>query len=233
MIFFLAKFFGDEQHAEQFLRGSIYANRLAYFRNLEGEGNRADAYEGVGLMRGDIELSVSINGSQTERIVVPERELAGPIEVRMDWTEHVTCSACMLRIVATTATYLLAGLTSFKKEQIEIPKECLDFGEHAVLITKVPQFVERVKNAVRETEEHGLVGRLVRYSNEPSIDVTGVDTIFHKRESYRNQREYRFAVFTGSDICDPLILETGDLSDIAIRCNSAEINEEIQISFQR
>ena len=50
MIFFLAKFFNDEQHAEQFLRGSLYANRLAYFRNLEGDRNRADAYEGVGLL---------------------------------------------------------------------------------------------------------------------------------------------------------------------------------------
>ena len=143
-----------------------------------------------------------------------------------------TCSACILPIVATTATYLLAEWTSSKKNKIEIPKECLDFGEYAVVITNVPEFVERVRNAVREIEGYGLAGRLVRYSDEPSIDVTGVDVIFHKRERYSNEREYRFAVFTGSDTCDPLILETGDLRDIAISCNSTEINEGVQISFQ-
>ena len=232
MIFFLAKFFSDEQHAEQLLRGSLYANRLAYFRNLEGDGNRADAYEGVGLLRGDIELSVSINGSQTERILVPERELAEPIEVRMNWTEHVNLFCMHAAHSGGYSDIPVGRVDQFKKEQIEIPRECLDFGEHAVVITNVPEFVERVRNAVRDTEGYRLVGRLVRYSDEPSIDVTGSDTIFHKREHYKKQREYRFAVFTGSDICDPLILETGDLRDIAIRCDSAEINAGIQVSFR-
>ena len=147
---------------------------------------------------------------------MPERELAEPIEVRMNWTEQVNLLCMHAAHSGDYSDIPVARVEQFKKEQIEIPKECLDFGE----------------NAVRETEGYGLVGRLVRYSDEPSVDVTGVDTIFHKRECYKNQREYRFAIFTGSDICDPLILETGDLRDIAILCNSAEINEGIQISFQ-
>ena len=232
MIFFLAKFFSDEQYAEQFLRGNLYANRLAYFRNLEGDGNRADAYEGVGLLRGDIELPVSINGSQTERIVIPERELAEPIEVPMDWTEHVNLLCMHAGHSGDYSDVPVGRVDQFKKEQIEIPEECLDFGGHAVVITDVPEFVKRVRNAVRETEDYRLVRGLVRYGDEPSIDVSGIDTIFHKREHYKNQREYRFAIFTGSDICDPLILETGDLRDIAICCNSAEINAGIQMSFR-
>ena len=232
MIFFLAKFFSDEQYAEQFLRGNLYANRLAYFRSLEGDGNRADAYEGVGLLRGDIELSVSINGSQTERIVIPERELAEPIEVRMDWTEHVNLLCMHAAHSGDYSDVPVGRVDQFKKEQIEIPEECLDFGGHAVMITNVPEFMKRVRNAVRETEDYRLVRGLVRYDDEPSIDVTEVDTIFHKREHYKHQREYRFAIFTGSVICDPLILETGDLRDIAISCNSAEINAGIQMSFR-
>ncbi len=232
MIFFLAKFFNEEPYAEQFMRGRLYANKLAYFRKLEGDSNRADAYEGVGLLRGDLDLSVSIDGSQSERIIIPECELAEPIEVRMNWTEHVNL-LCMYAAHSGTYTNIADDrIDQFKKEQIEIPKECLEFGQYAVLITNVLQFVKRVKDAVRKTEDYGLVGRLVRYGGKPPIDVTGVDTIFHKREHYKNQREYRFAVFTGSDIRDPLILETGDLSDIAIRCNSVKINEGIQISFR-
>ena len=232
MIFFLAKFFRKKRYAEQFISGSLRANRLVFFRNLEGDDNRADAYEGVGLLRGDIDLSASINGKETEKIKIPERELAGPIEVRMNWTEYVNL-LCMHAAHSGNYTKISVDqVEQFKKEQIEIPKESLEFGEHAVLITKVQQFVERLKNTVRETEDYGLVGRLVRYADDPSIDVTEIDVIFHKREPYKNQREYRFAVFTGSDIRDPLLLEMGDLSDIAILCNSGEINEEIQISFR-
>ena len=227
MIFILAKFFSKERYAEQFISGSLHANRLVFFRNLEGDDNRADAYEGVGLLRGDTDLSASINGSKTEKIKIPECEFAGPLEVRMNWTEHVNL-LCMHAVHSGDYTNIPVGrIDQSKKEQIKIPNESLDFGEHAVLITKVSQFVERVKNAVRETEDYGLIGRLVKYDDDPSIDVTGVDTIFHKRERYKNQREYRFAVFTGSDICDPLVLETGDLSDIAFRCKSGEINEKI------
>ena len=232
MIFFLAKFFDKELYAEQFMRGRLYANSLDYFRKLEGDSNRADAYEGVGLLRGDLDLSVSIDGSRSERIIIPECELAEPIEVQMNWTKHVNLF-CMY--AAHSGAYINITddrIDQFKKEQIEIPRECLEFGQYAVLITNVPRFVKRVEDAVRKIEDYGLVGRLVGYGDEPSIDVTGVDTIFHKRECYKNQREYRFAVFTGSDICDPLMLETGDLSDIAIRCNAAEINEGIQMSFR-
>lgn len=231
MIFFLAKFFSEEPYAEQFMRGLLCANSLAYFRELEGDPNRADAYEGAGLLREDLHLSVSIDGSQSERIIIPECELAEPIEVRMNWTKHVNLF-CMY--AAHSGPYINIAddrIDQFKKEQIEIPKECFEFGEYAVLITNVPQFVKRVKDAVRKTEDYGLTGRLVRYGDESSIDVTGVDTIFQKRERYKNQREYRFAVFTGSDIWNPLMLETGDLSDIAIRCSTAAINEGIPISF--
>ena len=120
----------------------------------------------------------------------------------------------------------------FKRQHIEIPKDCLKFGDHAVLITDFLQFVKRVKGAVQRNREYRLVGGLVMYSDEPDIDITGVDTIFCKRERYKSEREYRFAISTGSDFCDPLILEVGDLSDIAIRCNSAEINDLLQISFR-
>ena len=186
----------------------------------------------VSRLRGDISLAATIDGLRTERIIVPEHELAGPTEVRMDWTEHVNL-ICMH--AAHSGSYIDIPATKvdeFKRQQIEIPTDCLKFGDHAVLITNFLQFVKRVNDAVQKIEDYRLVGGLVMYSDEPTIDITGIDTVFHKNERYKTEREYRFAIFTGSDICDPLILETGDLSDIAIRCNSAEINDLIQMSFR-
>ena len=88
-IFFLSKFFSEEQHAEQFMRGRLYANRLGYFRELESDSVRADAHEGVSPLRGDISLDATIDGLRTDRIIIPEHELAEPAEIRMNWTEHV------------------------------------------------------------------------------------------------------------------------------------------------
>lgn len=231
-IFFLAKFFSEEQHADQFMHGRLHANRLGYFKKLGSDSVRADAYEGVSLLRGDINLAATIDGLRTERITVPEHELAGPAEVRMDWTEHVNL-LCMH--AAHSGDYINipdSSVDRFMREQIEIPEECLGFGEYAVVIKSFPKFVKRVRDAVTKTDNYRVVDRLVKYSDELSFEPTEVDTIFRKRQRYKSEREYRFAIFTGSDRCDPLILETSDLSDIAIRCNSAEINQRLRMSFQ-
>ena len=232
-IFFLSKFFSEEHHAEQFVRGRLYANRLGYFRELESQSVRADAYEGVSLLRGDVSLAATIDGLSTERIIVPEHELAGPSEVRMDWTEHVNLICMHAAHSAGHVEIDYSQFDEFKRQHIEIPKDCLKFGDHAVLITDFLQFVKRVKAAVQKDENCCLVGGLIMYSDDPAIDITGIDTVFCKHERYKSEREYRFAILTGSDVCDPLILETGDLSDIAIRCNIAEINDLIrQMSFR-
>ena len=231
-IFFLAKFFSEEQHAEQFMRGRLYANRLGYFRDLERDSVRADAYEGVSLLCGNIDLAATIDGLRTERITVPEHELAGPVEVRMDWTEHVNLLCMHAAHSSGDIEISSSQAEEFKRQHIDIPEDCLKFGDYAVLITDFLQFVKRVKSAVQKYRNYRLVGGLVMYSDYPAIDITGIDVVFCKRERYKSEREYRFAIHTGSDVRDPLILETGDLSDIAIRCNSAEINDLLQMSFR-
>ena len=232
-IFFLSKFFSEEKHAEQFVRGRLYANRLGYFRELESDSVRADAYEGVSLLRGDVSLAATIDGLRTERITIPEHELAGPSEVRMDWTEHVNLICMHAAHSGSHVEISDLQVDEFKKQHIDIPEDCLKFGDHAVLITNYLQFVKRVTSAVKENKHYSLVGGLVRYSDYPAIDITGVDVVFCKRERFKSEREYRFAIRTGSDVHDPLILETGDLSDIAIRCSSAEINDLIrQMTFR-
>ena len=234
MIFFLAKFFKNEEHAEQFMRGKLYANRLVHFRELEGDANRGDVYEGVALLQGELKLALSTDGSPRQEITITERDLEGPMEVRMNWTNHVNLFCMYAAHSGDYENILPDRVDQFKKEQIEIPNDCMAFGEHSVVITNAPQFVERVKGAVRKIKNYKLRGRgrLIRYGGAQPLAITSVNTIFHKRDEYKHQREFRFAFFTGKDICDPLILEIGDISDIAVRCNSAEINRGIQMSFR-
>lgn len=49
VIFFLAKVFDNENYAEDFISGKVFANRLSYFKELEEEdsANRSDRHEGT------------------------------------------------------------------------------------------------------------------------------------------------------------------------------------------
>lgn len=48
-IFFFVKVFTKKTHAEDFLRGTLYSNRLAFFKKLEEDtqANRSDRHEAV------------------------------------------------------------------------------------------------------------------------------------------------------------------------------------------
>jgi hypothetical protein len=50
-ILFLIKFFSEESHAEEFLAGNLYLNRLSYFKRLENRDDvtRRDPNEAVSL----------------------------------------------------------------------------------------------------------------------------------------------------------------------------------------
>jgi hypothetical protein len=50
-IWYLVKFFSEEQHANQFIAGQLYLNRLSYFKKVEAasEDGRPDANEAVAV----------------------------------------------------------------------------------------------------------------------------------------------------------------------------------------
>ena len=233
MIYFLAKFFECEEYADQFIQGEMYANRLIYFRELEGDANRADIHEGVSLLEGDLRLTLATDDPPPQKTIITERDLAGPIEVRMDWTKYVNLFCMHAAHRGDYDNIPAYRIDEFKKSQIEIPDICMDFGDHAVVVIDVPEFIKRVKAAIRRCNTYQLIGnQLVRYGGPPPPDITSVDTIFYKNERYKHHREYRFAFSTGETVCDPLVLDIGDISDVAIRCNSCEINKGLDLSFQ-
>ena len=101
-------------------------------------------------------------------------------------------------------------------EGIDIPGEICEFGDYGVVITNLDEFFKRVKNAVGQMNGYDVRMRHVKYSDTPPADLSDIGIVFHKREHYKNEHEYRIAVLTGSDTCDCLILDTGNLEDIAI-----------------
>ena len=77
-IFFFVKFFANKKYATDFVNGEIFANRLSYFRRIEGTNDfeRADRHEGVtGWFQPGLGRLV-INGMDITG------DLAGPVEMQ-------------------------------------------------------------------------------------------------------------------------------------------------------
>ena len=71
------------------------------------------------------------------------------------------------------------------KQLLEIPEQCLrDFGDHAVVILNVKQFLRRIKDAVSH-EGYTCGARLVTYYDRVQpVFTKDEDGAFYKREQY-------------------------------------------------
>jgi len=225
-IFFLAKIFNEEKYATDFVSGKLFANRLSYFKKLEeAEGaNRGDQHEGVVSWHQPDQVQVEING----RTLI---DLAGPVSTQMNWHDHLNVFCIYAAHSGDFVNVTPENMTDFKK-YLEIPDDCLKLGQHAVLVTNFSQFIERVKSAV-QAKNYGLNAGLVEYYNPETFsgNFTEEESVFKKRDEYKHQKEYRFSIDSGAEGKTPMILEIGDISDITMRCNVADINKYLEIKL--
>ncbi len=225
-IFFLVKVFENEDFADQFLKGNVFAKRLSYFRKLEeGEdANRSDQHEGVVSWHQPGKVNIEING----RLIT---DLAGPVSVKMHWHDQLNVFCIYAAHSGEFEGVSEDNLLSFKK-QLEIPEECLKLGGCAVLITSVSQFIDRVRKSV-ERNNYGMTAGLVEYYDPETFhgSFSETESIFRKRDEFKHQKEYRFAFDTGIQGDDPLILNVGDISDIAFKCKVTDINSFLDVKL--
>ena len=222
VIFFLVKFFSQRQYAEQFIRGNIHAKRLCYFKKLEGEqaAPRTDKHEGViGWFQPDLGR-LEINGMDLTA------DLAGPIEMQRDWLNYRNVF-CMY--AAHSGDLDLASLSSEDmeplREQLRVPDACRQFGEYAVIVQNVPEFINRVEAAAR-FKRYGLSRKLVKYYNPDTFHGSFSDenAVFRKRSEYSYQQEFRFVFDTFIVGNNPIDLYIGSIGDISMCLNSTDID---------
>jgi len=227
-IFFLAKVFDNESYADDFLQGNIFANRLSYFRKLEEaeSANRSDQHEGVVSWHQPEQVNIEINGQLIT-------DLAGPVSVKMNWHDHLNVFCIYAAHSGDFEGVSEDNIESFKK-QLEIPDECLKLGEYAVFITNVSKFTERVQASVKDNN-YGLTASLVEYYDPETFHGTfsGTESIFRKRDEYQHQKEYRYVFHSDLQGDEPLILNIGNLSDIAVKCKVTDINRHLIIKLPK
>lgn len=118
------------------------------------------------------------------------------------------------------------------KEQSKLADEMLSFGEHAVIIPRVSEFINRV-HATAKADGYKSWACLVNYFDPDTFSgIFGeVEALFQKRKYYDYQKELRFA-FAGDQPDRKLFLNLGSLEELdPIKIKTREINRVIQIKL--
>ena len=238
MILFFAKIHEKEEHADAFIRGSLFANRLRYFKQIENRDGRGDKYEGAIVPKLDglcfTLTSTDIQTGEVTEITIPEEDFAGPTIILPKWFDHINLF-CMYSGHSGGTEKISADNLQCLKKQLEIPEDCTKLGRYAVLIKNPKEFIRRVRFGA-ERENYRISWRFVRYY-DPEVGTvpseSNLDSIFSKPRQYEYQKEFRFAIDTGTLESDPITLDIGDISDIAFRMDTPDINRLLSVRIRR
>ena len=236
MIHFLVKVFSEQDHADKFLRGEVYARRLSWFKKLEGDDERADEYEAaIMLRRENLTFTLgakNVVSGEVEEFTIPMEDLAAPPILQPEHFDHINIF-CMYAAHSGDFKEVSKDNIQDYKRQLELPEDCLELGRYAVVITDTPEFLRRLKKGA-EREEYKICRGLLKYY-DPEVGTPmaplNIGIVFTKRKKYAHQREYRFAIDTGTSGCEPITLSIGAIDDIAMRLDTADINGQLSISL--
>ena len=228
MIVFLAKVFSEPQHADDLIKGKLYANTLRYFRNIEGDPTRGDPEEGA-IMPQLEDLAFELTSTnpttgEVDKITITKDDLAAPPAIRPRWFEHINLFCMYAARTGQFTTVSEQNITDFQK-QLEMPEDCQQFGNHAVLIKNPRKFIRRI-HLSGEKKGYKVHSGLVQYY-DPEIGTppihSPIQTLFLKRRMYEYQKEWRIAIDTGTTENRRIIFDIGGIEDIAVRISTPDL----------
>ena len=224
-IFYLAKFFEKEKHAIDFMSGQLYLNKLSFFKGLEdnNSGNRGDKHEGTIVWGQPGKIRIEINGHDMSD------DLAGPASLSSNRLDEFNV-LCLYAACVRNLTEEIPRDLSEIRNHVLIPKKCEQLGRFAIVIRNGPEFLNRVTSSAKLNsyqEVHGLV----KYYDPSSFsgNFPGISGAFMKQEIHRYQSEYRIVLQTGKIGSGALILDIGNISDIAMLTTIPAINRSLEV----
>ena len=228
-IFALVKIVERPEYARSLLRGELYMNSLAYFREYEDHKGelRGDDWDGLGAIWQPRQISEISVGD----LRIPPNELAGPIlfrHSRLDYTNvFCTYSLDSRSFDSVPSQTTLAEL----RRAMLIDPSVHSLGAVAVLITNVTEFFKRVDSAIKSKSLSSRRG-LISYFDEVTFHGDFGDKAgFYKRKAYSDQREYRVTIESQERSTGAYILSVGDLSDVAVVTTPEEVNRELKLTL--
>ena len=202
--------------------GKLFANRLSYFKRIDGSDIRKDGDEGaVMLPREGAVLDLIAKNPVTQEVIssirIPGSELEAPITIRPGWANHVNLF-CMYAVHSCDSEDITDSTAHGFKKQLTIPEGVLEeFGKHAVVIRNVWGFFRRVVDSAKQ-QGYAVKGRLVAYYDAEigtPPELAYEDMVFAKRNEFSHEQEYRIVINTGTTGNEAIALSIGSIGDIA------------------
>ena len=219
----LFKFFNCEEYRDDFLKGHLYFNSLNYFRRAEASDvfGQNDPYECCKIFQPN-SIKVSLGPLELN-------DLAGPVSI-CGVDDVLKSNIMCFSTIRVDSQKKYTSLEDLKRNVL-FSEKMIKYGEHAVVIPRVELFVERLKKAASKAG-FGFVKGPVNYYDFSKDNVADEypKNAFQKRSEFSYQREFRFLLRKKDAIDTPVILEIGDLSDIAQFCKSADLNGLLEIN---
>jgi hypothetical protein len=229
-LYALVRFFKQESHREDFLRGNLYMNRLKYFRQYEEQDkcNIGDRHEGLTgwLQPEDVKMTIEDNETgETFKI----EGLAGPLRLGYHHHDeyHVYCMSALYCNDDSAKT-----LEMIRSEaMLDVDKG--DLGDYCSVIFGLDRFFSRVDSTLDGLTENRSNYGLVEYYDPNTFSGTfkGDEAFLRKASSFSHQREFRIFAWDGSKGNDARTLNIGDLSDIVFNCHKSELNKLVSLDI--
>ena len=226
----LVKMFQKKCWAEAFRKGTVYCNRIKFYKQMGIDEYEGDIVWAPTLLRDSTGKPAGFFPMHQDSISLQRVQF--PLEVVGNM--HVFCMFAMYSLGA-------------QSNDFRIPDQCREeFGEHAVLIRNPTEFFHRLESAIFNkalSVGHGLVtyysgphplmtNRMRNRRDERfsiSYDpVRSEEAVFFKRLEFQHQKEYRIAIDTHTEGDDHFEIDLGDIGDISSFASTLQLQH---ISF--
>lgn len=221
--------FKEQQYADEFREGKLFANPLSYFQKIEAQEGQFDADEGSTWTGEDDILTLSSKSMGS--IDITNDDLAEPMRIQQINHVNVICFH-EWKLPITKINELPADLGE-QTVNIQIPKRLKnEFGDSAVIVANRNKFYNRLGQELARQRIKGNITAhrkgWVQYADHKPLfwDIqNSLDAAFYKNTRYSYQREYRVAferrfIIRGGT---PYTLNIGDIKDITIAISTSDV----------
>lgn len=232
------KFFTEEAHADQLLKGSLFMRKLRYFQQIEalesGDG-RPDAHEGVVSWHQPDRTELTINFEGFEPIKITGADLAGPVAItRTIYSDlYVFCMSAVRIPDPAELSGEHEEIEAQMRAGLQLDERCLHFGPHAVVVD-ANKFLAQLRKALESTDYWYKADRVQYYEAETFHgDFETEVAPFMKQSQFAYQNEFRVGILTSQASDEAMVFEIGDMSDFAIKTRSEDVNGSFKLTLNR
>ena len=203
-------------HIMELQNGNLYFNTISYFKKAEQNNNgRFDKHENINIFIPKAQLKVF--PSNTDIKLAIYSDIVYDVGINTGEKNIFTNIWCCYTII-------MDNLTPGNK--IFDPSLYNNFGDYGLLIYKLDEFYDRLKESIQINKIKEMSCRLVEYKDKSQYQTNM--NIFTKLNNFQNQNEYRIAIKL-DNLNTAYKLNIGSLEDISVLAHKSQLTNLVEI----